>query len=211
MFICKDKKNKMIELEIADIRNAENPSEAYILVLKEKNGNRIVPIMIGWSEARSLVLAMDRNNVPRRPTTHDLLISLADKAFFSLQYVHIFKFEEGVFFASIYMKDAKNKEFEIDSRTTDAVTLAIKCKAPIYMTDELVREKAIALEPAIEISNDTQSYSKSEEFLSDENYIDYQLQSLTVTELEEMLDGAVESEDFELASKIHAELEKRKK
>ena len=197
----------MIELEIADIRNAENPSEAYILVLKEKNGKKIVPVMIGWSEARSLVLAMDRNNVPRRPTTHDLLISLADKALFSLQYVHIFKFEEGVFFASIYVKDAKNKEFEIDSRTTDAVTLALKCKIPIYMSDELFREKAIALESAVEM----QGYSKQDELLLEDNYLDYQLQNMTVTELEDMLEGAVESEDFELASKIHAELEKRGK
>ena len=201
----------MVELEVADIRNAENPSEAYILVLKEKNGNKIIPVMIGWSEARSLVLAMDRNNVPRRPTTHDRLISLADKAFFSLQYVHILKFEEGVFFSSIYMKDAKETEFEIDSRTTDAVTLALKCKVPVYMADELFHEKAIALEPTIEISKDSLSYSKSEEFLSDENYIDYQLQNLTVIELKDMLEGAVESEDFELASKIHTELEKRKK
>ena len=201
----------MVELEIADIRNAENPSEAYILVLKEKNGNKIVPVMIGWSEARALVLAMDRNSVPRRPTTHDLLIALAENALFTLQYVHIFKFEEGVFFASIYVKDAKKKEFAIDSRTTDAVTLALKCKIPIYMEDEVFEEKAIALESVGEMQETPFSYAKQNELLSEENYMNYQLQNMTVDELEDILEGAVESEDFELASKIHAELEKRGK
>jgi len=197
----------MIELEVADIRNAENSSEAYILVLKEKNGNKIIPVMIGWSEARSLVLAMNRNNVPRRPTTHDLFLSLADKALFSLQYIHIYHFEEGVFFSSIYMKNAENKEFEIDSRTTDAVTLAIKCKVPVYIANDLFHEKAILLPPPIRTTDEY----KSEEFSSDDNYVDYQLQNMTVLELEDLLEGAVESEDFELASKIHAELEKRGK
>lgn len=201
----------MIELEVADIRNAENPSEAYILVLKEKNGNKIMPVMIGWSEARSLVLAMNRNNVPRRPTTHDLFLSLADKASFRLLYIHIYQFEEGVFSSSVFIKNAENKEFEIDSRTTDAVTLALKCKIPIYITDEIFQEKSIDLEPAVEAPKSSVSHGKSEEFLSDDSYIDYQLQNMTVVELEEILAGAVESEDFEFASKIHAELEKRKK
>ena len=199
----------MIELEVADIRNAENPSEAYILVLKEKKGDKIIPVMIGWSEARSLVLAMNRSNVPRRPTTHDLFLSLADKASFALQYVHILQFEEGVFFSSICIRNAENKEFEIDSRTTDAVTLALKCKVPIYITDELFHEKAITLTPTIG-EDDSFSYDKSEEFFTDENYIDYQLQNMSIVELENLLEGAVDSEDFELASKIHTELEKRK-
>ena len=200
----------MIELEVVDIRNAENPSEAYILVLKEKDNHKIIPVMIGWSEARSLVLAMNRSNVPRRPTTHDLFISLADKACFSLQYVHIYHFEEGVFFASIYIKNTENKEFEIDSRTTDAVTLALKCKVPIYISDDLFHEKAILLGPPVETSEESFFHNKAKEFLSDESYFDYQLQNMTVAELEELLEGAVESEDFEFASKIDTELEKRK-
>jgi len=199
----------MIELEIADIRNAENPSEAYILVLKEKNGNKIIPIMIGWSEARALVLAMNRNNVPRRPTTHDLFISLAEKAHFSVQYVHIYRFEEGVFFSSIYMKNSENKEFKIDSRTTDAVALALKYKVSIYIATKPFHEKAIALDPSVKIQEGV-FYNKSSEDLSDDSYIEYQLKNMTIKELEDLLEGAVESESFELASKIHAELEKRK-
>ena len=200
----------MIELEVADIRNAENPSEAFILVLKEKNGNKIIPVMIGWCEARSIVLAMTKNSVPRRPTTHDLLLSLADQAVFTLQYVYISHFEEGVFFSSVYMKNTENEELEIDSRTSDAVTLAIKCKIPVYMADELFHEKSITLGPSID-TIESQGDRSSEDFLSDESYIAYQLQNMSVVELENMLEGAVESEDFELASKIHVELEKRKK
>ncbi len=198
----------MIELEVIDIRNAENPSEAYILVLRAKNENYIIPVMIGWSEARSLVMAMNRNSVPRRPTTHDLFISLAEKTSFIIKYIYISHFEEGVFFSLINMRGVENQEFNIDSRTTDAVTLAIKCKVPIYIDKELFRDKSIILKSITQ--EPEKPFLDEEEPMSDDNYIAYHLKNMSIHELEDMLDGAVGSEDFELAAKIHAELENRK-
>ncbi len=208
----------MIELVVSDIRNAQPPSEAYALILKEKEGERQLPILIGMSEARAIVLEMNKMR-PKRPTPHDLFLQLSEQCKVYPGYVVIHKFEEGVFYADIHFRKENGEVFTIDSRTSDAVVIALKTHIPIYIQEEVIDAYLSDNENLIDVSDD-QEEEEDEELadelemdLSDENYDKYlstKLEEMSLEELQNLLDGAVECEDFEMASKIHDEIERRK-
>ena len=208
----------MIELVVSDIRNAQPPSEAYALILKEKEGERQLPILIGMSEARAIVLEMNKMR-PKRPTPHDLFLQLSEQCKVYPGYVLIHKFEEGVFYADIHFRKENGEVFTIDSRTSDAVVIALKTHIPIYIQEEVIDAYLSDTENLVDIS-DEQAEDDDEELadelemdLSDENYDKYistKLEEMSLEELQNLLDGAVECEDFEMASKIHDEIERRK-
>lgn len=208
----------MIELVVSDIRNAQPPSEAYALILKEKEGERQLPILIGMSEARAIVLEMNKMR-PKRPTPHDLFLQLSEQCRVYPGYVLIHKFEEGVFYADIHFRKENGEVFTIDSRTSDAVVIALKTHIPIYIQEEVIDAYLSDTENLVDIS-DEQAEEDEEELadelemdLSDENYDKYistKLEEMSLEELQNLLDGAVECEDFEMASKIHDEIERRK-
>ena len=134
-------------------------------------------------------------------------------------YVLIHKFEEGVFYADIHFRKEKGEVFTIDSRTSDAVVIALKTHIPIYIQEEVIDAYLSDTENLVDIS-DEQAEEDDEELadelemdLSDENYDKYistKLEEMSLEELQNLLDGAVECEDFEMASKIHDEIERRK-
>lgn len=208
----------MIELTVSDIRNAQPPSEAYALILKEKQGVRQLPILIGLNEARSIVLEMNKMR-PKRPMPHDLFLQLSEVCKVYPGYVLIHKFEEGIFYADIHFRRENGEVFTIDSRTSDAVVIALKSHIPIYIQEEVID---IYLSDTENLENllDPQSEEEEEGLvdelemdLSDENYDKYlstKLEEMSLDELQNLLDGAVECEDFEMASKIHEEIERRK-
>ena len=207
----------MIEFIVSDIRNAQAPSEAYALILKEKEGERMLPILIGMNEARAIVLEMNKMK-PKRPTPHDLFLRLSEVCKVYAGYVVIHKFEEGVFYADIHFRKENGEVFTIDSRTSDAVVLALKCSIPIYVEEEVL-EAYFSDQDNIEensaMTDEEEEYSEGdlELDLSDENYDKYlstKLEEMSLEELQNLLDGAVECEDFEMASKIHDEIERRK-
>ena len=205
----------MIEFTVSDIRNAQAPSEAYALILKEKEGERLLPILIGMNEARSIVLEMNKMK-PKRPTPHDLFLRLSEVCKVYAGYVVIHKFEEGVFYADIHFRRENGEVFTLDSRTSDAVVLALKCSIPIYVEEEVL-EAYFSDEDSLEVlSSDLEEEQEADDLemdLSDENYDKYistKLEEMSLDELQNLLDGAVECEDFEMASKIHDEIERRK-
>lgn len=205
----------MIEFTVSDIRNAQAPSEAYALILKEKEGERLLPILIGMNEARSIVLEMNKMK-PKRPTPHDLFLRLSEVCKVYAGYVVIHKFEEGVFYVDIHFRRENGEVFTIDSRTSDAVVLALKCSIPIYVEEEVL-EAYFSDEESLEVlSSDLEEEQEADDLemdLSDENYDKYistKLEEMSLDELQNLLDGAVECEDFEMASKIHDEIERRK-
>ncbi len=205
----------MIEFTVSDINNAQAPSEAYALILKEKEGERLLPILIGMNEARAIVLEMNKMK-PKRPTPHDLFLRLAKVCKVYAGYVVIHKFEEGVFYADIHFRRENGEVFTIDSRTSDAVVLALKCSIPIYVEEEVL-EAYFSDEESLEVlSSDMEEEQEADDLemdLSDENYDKYlstKLEEMSLEELQNLLDGAVECEDFEMASKIHDEIERRK-
>lgn len=205
----------MIEFIVSDINNAQAPSEAYALILKEKEGERLLPILIGMNEARAIVLEMNKMK-PKRPTPHDLFLRLSEVCKVYAGYVVIHKFEEGVFYADIHFRRENGEVFTIDSRTSDAVVLALKCNIPIYVEEEVL-EAYFSDEESLEtLSSDMEEEQEVDDLemdLSDENYDKYistKLEEMSLDELQNLLDGAVECEDFEMASKIHDEIERRK-
>lgn len=205
----------MIEFTVSDINNAQAPSEAYALILKEKEGERLLPILIGMNEARAIVLEMNKMK-PKRPTPHDLFLRLSEVCKVYAGYVVIHKFEEGVFYADIHFRRENGEVFTIDSRTSDAVVLALKCSIPIYVEEEVL-EAYFSDEESLEVlSSDLEEEQEADDLemdLSDENYDKYistKLEEMSLDELQNLLDGAVECEDFEMASKIHDEIERRK-
>lgn len=208
----------MIEFIVSDIRNAQPPSEAYALILKEKEGERQLPILIGMSEARAIVLEMNKMR-PKRPTPHDLFLQLSEQCKVYPGYVVIHKFEEGVFYADIHFRKENGEVFTIDSRTSDAVVIALKTHIPIYIQEDVIDAYLSDTENLVDVS-DVQAEEEDEELadelemdLSDENYDKYlstKLEEMSLEELQNLLDGAVECEDFEMASKIHDEIERRK-
>lgn len=202
----------MVELEVSDIRNAQSPSEAFALVLTERQGDRVLPIIIGMNEARAIVLEMSKMK-PKRPTSHDLFLQLSDACNIVAENVEIHKFEEGIFYANINMRRENGELLVIDSRTSDAVVLALKWHIPIYIHEDVLDN--YLSDNIDEVKNLMENDEPEEDDinLSDENYDKYisaKLEEMSMEELEHLLEGAVECEDFEMASKIHEEIEKRK-
>jgi uncharacterized protein len=188
-----------ILLEITGMSYSHSQSGAYALILGEVNGARRLPIIIGGFEAQSIALGLEKMQ-PARPMTHDLMKNFADFYGIELTEVIIHKFKEGVFHALLIC----NKEgviSEIDARTSDAVALAIRFKCPVYTFEKILSEAGIIME------NDADDGNIDEGAADEEN----EMSAYLTSELEEMLKMAVENEEYERASLIRDEIQKRKR
>lgn len=190
-----------IRLEVKGLSYSQANNGAYALILLEKNGKRRLPIVIGGSEAQSIAMEIEKIK-PARPLTHDLFKNFADAFHIQLIEVIIYKFSEGVFFSKLICVTVGDK-VEIDSRTSDAVALAIRFGAPIYTITEVMNDAAIIVDEEDEQGDDiVQEGSDSQ---------DYSLSELSLTALDEELLRAVDEEDYERASNIRDEINRRKK
>ncbi|NLL27193.1 MAG: bifunctional nuclease family protein [Bacteroidales bacterium] len=190
-----------VELEITGINYSYSQSGAYTLILSEIGGSRRLPIIIGQFEAQSIAIEFEKLK-PSRPLTHDLFKKFANTFHVKLNEVVINKFEEGVFY-SILVFEKENQFYTVDARTSDAVALAIRFNCPIYTDEEILKEIGVMFEVNSEKNTDNDIKSEEEDR---EN----ELSLLSDEELNDMLNEAVESENFELASLIRDELKKRK-
>ena len=194
---------KRVKLKVLGISYSQTQSGAYALILVEENGERRVPIIIGGFEAQAIVIKLE-NLDPPRPLTHDLFRSFAAEFNVSIIEVMIYKLEEGVFYSRLLCNNGE-KEISIDSRTSDAVALALRFGCPIYITEEILEKAGITITPTeADTSDDPDSDNLFETGNSRyENYSD--------EELYKMIDEAVRTEDYERAASIRDELDKRKK
>jgi bifunctional DNase/RNase len=193
---------KLIQLDIVGLSNSQTQSGAFALVLGEIGGKRRLPIVIGNFEAKAIAISLDNEYKSQRPITHDLFKTLADGFKINVQKVVISSINSGGIFSSIiYFVDHNGKEVELDSRTSDAVAIAIRFKAPIFTYEAIINEAGIILDKDV-IS--TQSTEPEE---SQEDFNDFK--KLSKKELEEKLNEAIENEDYELASKIRDEIKRR--
>ena len=192
---------KLIQLDIVGLSNSQTQSGAYALVLGEIGGKRRLPIVIGNFEAKAIAIALDNEYKSQRPITHDLFKTLADGFKINVKKVVISSINSGGIFSSIiYCVDHNGKEVELDSRTSDAVAIAIRFKAPIFSFEAIIHEAGIILDKDI-IS--TQSIEPKE---SQEDSNDFK--NLSIKELEGKLNKAVENEDYELAARLRDKLDK---
>ena len=193
---------KLIQLDIVGLSNSQTQSGAFALVLGEIGGKRRLPIVIGNFEAKAIAIALDNEYKSQRPITHDLFKTLADGFKINVQKVLISSINSGGIFSSIiYCIDHNDKEVELDSRTSDAVAIAIRFKAPIFTYEAIINEAGIILDKDI-ISTQSTEPEKSQEDSND-------FKKLSMKELEGKLNQAIENEDYELASKFRDEINRR--
>jgi len=195
-----------IELEVAQIENSQMPSEAFGLIMHEKRGKRVMTIIIGLQEARTLVLLHNKIQT-RRPGTHELFKNFMQHTGYHLNKVLIYRYDEGVFFAHLLIEN-ETGNFELDSRTSDAIAIALLTNAPIFIRKDIFEKLAVMSPKKEEIAENIHPdiELQPEEL---ELYIENKLQEMSLSELEHLLQGAIDSEDFELASKIHEEINAR--
>jgi uncharacterized protein len=198
-----------IKLNVLGISYSQTQSGAYALVLTEEEGERRIPIIVGGFEAQSIAIQLEGLKPPR-PLTHDLFMNFAVSFNINLLEVNIYKLEEGVFYSKLYCDNGK-KQITIDTRTSDAIALALRFKCPIYTSEEIMERAGIVLEfgqenKSADLSENTTISDAVPSAVagSTEEYKDF-----TTQELNEMLKEAVTNEDYEKASFIRDELKKR--
>ncbi|MCB0804819.1 MAG: bifunctional nuclease family protein [Bacteroidales bacterium] len=191
-----------IKLEIIGMSYSQSQSGAYALILGETQGKRRLPIIIGGFEAQAIAIELEKMK-PSRPLTHDLFKSFAETFGIVLSEVVINKFIEGVFHAELVCLDGK-KEYRIDARTSDAVALALRFHCPVFTNEKIMSEAGIIVE-------DKKTGKTKKEQVPQVGKTKSELSDFTLTELKEMLQKAVNKEEYEEASRIRDEINRRKK
>jgi hypothetical protein len=192
-----------VKLNVLGISYSQTQSGAYALVLSEESGKRRIPIIIGGFEAQAIAIQLE-GLTPPRPLTHDLFLNFSKSFGIEILDVHIYKLEEGVFFSKLRCDNGK-KEVFVDARTSDSIALALRFGCPIYTNEEILERAGIVLE--IEEGETSNAPVKEEEPPKDSEYEAFK--HLTITELNTMLDEAIQKEDYERASHIRDEINKR--
>jgi bifunctional DNase/RNase len=205
----------LVKLSIKGISYSQTQNGAYALILNEVDGERKLPIVIGAFEAQSIAIALEKEIKPPRPLTHDLFKNFAERFDIVVKQVIIHKLVDGVFYSSIICERDKIEEI-IDARTSDAIALALRFNAPIFTYKNILDKAGIYLKNN---SNETDNESQEvEDILSNPQAFNAPVESNksgeiyknhSTQELMELLDQAVNQEDYEKAAKIRDEISKR--
>ncbi len=186
-----------IKMEILGLSTSPSSGGAYALILSEAGGNRRLPIIIGTFEAQAIALELESIKPPR-PMTHDLLKNLLLSFDAEVDKVLINDLNEGTFFAQIHYKN-NGERIELDARPSDAIALAIRFNAPIYVQKKVLDEAGIETEETTPGSQKPKSEERE--------------QSKEMTRLEEIeqeLQTAIETENYEKAAKLRDQIKKLK-
>lgn len=200
-----------IKLRVQGLTNSQIQSGAYALILAEEDGARRIPIIVGTSEAQSIAIALEHIKPPR-PLTHDLFVTFAQAFGIQLREVFIYKFEDGVFYSELLFDDGIT-QIRLDSRTSDAIAIALRVKCDIYTTPQIVTECGVVLEDAMAVEDrDEDEYAlldKEPEDIKDEKELKKWLSLLDDEELSERLEEAVSDENYEYAKMYKDEIRRR--
>lgn len=198
----------LIKLTIKGISYSQTQSGAYALVLSEVDGKRTLPIIIGAFEAQSIAIALEKEIRPPRPLTHDLFKTFADRFQIVIKKIIIHKLVDGVFFSSL-MCERDGVEEVVDTRTSDAIALAVRFQAPIYTYENILDKAGVYLKMDEEIIFEEEIDDDSDGFEDEIEIIQDDYTGLSFDELHEQLNEAVADENYELAAKIRDEISKR--
>ena len=191
-----------ILLDVIGLSFSHSQSGAYALLLGEKNDRRRLPVIIGEAEAQSIAIAME-NVEKKRPLTHDLFKSFATTYDINITEVVINRFKEGLFFSELHCE--KDGEVSvIDARTSDAVAIAVRFKCPIYTTSQVMEEAGLIMD---EYENED-SEEHEENMLDDFGY--ERMDRYDMQDLQQLLQDAIDNEDYMAASVLRDEINKRK-
>ncbi|WOC39579.1 bifunctional nuclease family protein [Polaribacter sp. HL-MS24] len=204
----------LIKLTIKGISYSQTQSGAYALVLSEMDGARTLPIIIGAFEAQSIAIALEKEIKPPRPLTHDLFKTFSDRFEINISQVIIHKLVDGVFFSSLICEKDGVEEI-IDTRTSDAIAIAVRFEAPIYTYENILDKAGVYLknEDEFGLNQDQDEDDFEEEDAYEIDNVNLKKESPfsenSLKELHSQLEKAVESENYELAAKIRDEISKR--
>lgn len=193
---------KKIELEIVALSHSITQTHSYAVVLGEMNGLRRLPIVIGGFEAQAIAVALERMN-PSRPLTHDLMKNFMLAFNIELHEIVINDLQEGIFFSKLVCS-SEHDTVEIDSRTSDALALAVRFGSPIYTYENILEEAGVYME--------TEQKTATEEAVPEPSApVQNDLANLSVEELETLLKDVLEQEDYIKAIAIRDEIKLRSK
>jgi len=193
---------KKIELEIVALSHSITQTHSYAVVLGEVNGLRRLPIVIGGFEAQAIAVALERMQ-PSRPLTHDLMKNFMYAFNVELMEIIINDLQEGIFYSKLVCVN-EHDTIEIDSRTSDALALAVRFGCPIYTYENILENAGILME-------DESKQKKSEIPVQEQGSTGYRdLSKMSVEELEKLLSEVLEHEDYIRAIEIRDEINKRK-
>lgn len=185
-----------VKLTILGLSFSQTQDNAYVLILVEEGGDRRIPIIIGAAEAQSIAIQLENLKAPR-PLTHDLFYNFARAYDIEIIEVIIYKLQEGIFYSKIVCRQ-NGLTVEIDARTSDAVALAVRFGSPVYTSDDIMHRAGIILEMEKE-SKPRKSTAPTQN----------QFATLSIVDLQQQLQQAVLNEDYEKASEIRDEINRR--
>lgn len=197
-----------IELDIVALSHSVTQSHNYAVVLGEVSGKRRLPIVIGGFEAQAIAVAME-NMSPNRPLTHDLFKNTLETFSVKLVEVVINNLLDGIFYAQLICIGSDGQEFVIDSRTSDAIAMAVRFECPIYTFEFIMESAGIILNQ--EEESELQSQKKSRDLTASKSSpSSNDLTTFSVEALHKLLEKVLSEENYEKAAKIRDEIERRK-
>ena len=202
---------EFVQLDIAAIRQSDSQNNAYVLLLNEVTGKRQLPIVIGWCEARSIAISLDGSEVPNRPLTHDLFKTMGDNFNITVQKIVIHTLVEGIFHSSFHCKHKESgEEVSIDARTSDAIAIAIRYGCPIFTYEDILARAGIIINSIEEEQQEEDEKELDLEAEEDKTTEPQGISTMSSSKLKKLLAAAIEEENYEKASEIRDELNKRK-
>ncbi|MBM3416647.1 MAG: hypothetical protein FJY20_09405 [Bacteroidetes bacterium] len=198
---------KKIELEIVALSHSITQTHSYAVVLGEVNGLRRLPIVIGGFEAQAIAVALEKMQ-PSRPLTHDLMKNFMSAFAIDLHEIIICDLQEGIFYSKLVCS-TENDTVEIDSRTSDAIALAVRFGCPIYTYENILDSAGILMEDS---GSGKKKKGKQEVVVEESDRAGNEdLKTMTLEELNRLLNDVLESEDYIRAVAIRDEINSRKK
>ncbi|MCI1647861.1 MAG: DUF151 domain-containing protein [Bacteroides sp.] len=194
---------KKVELEVLNITNSQEEAGAYALILGEVNGSRQLPVIIGAAEAQAMLIVL-KGVVPPRPLTHNLFASCLEILGVNMVRALIYKVDNGVFYSYIYLK-ADGTIIRMDARTSDAVAMALRMKAPIFVYEEILESEQL------KTTEDSKEATTAPMGNGSDPHMDEFLRKDSIDLLQEALQKAIKEENYERAAQIRDEIAKRKK
>lgn len=191
-----------IKLEIIALSHSVTHSHNYAIILGEIGGTKRLPIVIGGFEAQAIAVALE-NMVPNRPLTHDLFKNTLESFNINIKEIIINQLMEGIFYSSLIC-EKDGKEFKIDSRTSDAIAMAVRFDSPIYTYSSILEIAGVEMEDAKTPKEAAENNPKSSATKK------HSISEMNDKTLESLLQKALEREDYEKAAEIRDELNKRK-
>lgn len=200
---------KKIELEIVALSHSITQTHSYAVVLGEVNGLRRLPIVIGGFEAQAIAVALERMQ-PSRPLTHDLFANFMSTFNIELTEVIIYKLEEGIFFAKLLCHN-DTETVEIDSRTSDALALAVRANCRIYTFENILETAGLYLDPTEAQAEGSEAITPTTPAASiSKSGFDKDLKSMSLEDLNKLLQQVLDQEDYVRAINIRDEINSRK-